>query len=334
MATASSKPVIKTLPIFNPTYYLAWAADVRDAFEDRGWTSYLIASPGTDQSSLDPATISKARAFLRAAIPYEYKHGLETFTTAAEIWTALEQRYASTSREDELRLKAQLMDLRKSRSDSIDQHIQKFGAILSAVLAQQQPERRFDNPEINSYFLCSLEHANIPDEDWKGFITFPGKSWLTITKEQLYSDARTYYNAHIQPHLTDDVTNDSPKVLAIRNNGSSSSSHNFNNGNGLPSNRLDANRLNNNFRNRNGPSHNLNIWCDYHRRPGNHSTSECRAKLSDPEYLQFQQEQQLSSDYEPPLVYPTTPPSDQSNTRSLHPSMSPKADLSNYHVSF
>src|SRR5204862_3552252 len=38
---------------------------------------------------------------LKAAIPYEYKPGLETYTTAAEIWMALEQRYASTSREDE-----------------------------------------------------------------------------------------------------------------------------------------------------------------------------------------------------------------------------------------
>ena len=320
----ASKPIVKTLPIFNPIYYLAWASDVRDAFEDRGWTSYLIAPtpalasmpstppgssgtaantnpPTTPPPQLDPAIVSKARAFLRAAIPYEYKHGLETFTTAGEIWTALEQRYASTSREDELRLKAQLMDLRKSKSHSIDEHIQRFSAVLSSVLAQQAPERRLDNADINSYFLRSLENANIPDEDWKGFITFLGKSWLTATKEQLYSDARTYYNAHIQPHLTDDTSNDS-KVLAIRNN------------NGPPSNRLDANRFNNS-RNGNGPSHNLNIWCDYHRRPGNHSTSECRAKLSDPEYLQFKQ-QQLSYDYESLLeAYPTTPPSDQSDTR-------------------
>ena len=108
------------------------------------------------------------------------------------------------------------MDFRKSKSDTIDQHIQKYSSILSSVLAQQQPDRRFDNAKINSYFLRSLENSNIPDEDWKGFITFLGKSWLTATKEQLYSDARTYYNTHIQPHLSEAVSNDS-QVLAIRN---------------------------------------------------------------------------------------------------------------------
>ena len=108
------------------------------------------------------------------------------------------------------------MDLRKSRSDTIDQHIQKYSTLLSSVLAQQQPERRFDTPEINSYFLRSLQNSNIPGEDWKGFITFLGKSWLTATKEQLYSDARTYYNTHIQPYLTEQSSEDS-KVLAIRN---------------------------------------------------------------------------------------------------------------------
>jgi gag-polypeptide of LTR copia-type len=176
--SSSSQLIVKNLPQFNPIYYLAWASDVRDAFEDRGWTSYLIApatpdpvapSGTADQTELstgesstttpafkaDPAIVSKARAFLKASIPYEYKHGLESFTTAAQIWTSLEQRYASISREDELRLKAQLTDFRKSRSDTIDQHILKFSALLSAVLAQQQPDKRFDNPDINSYFLRS-----------------------------------------------------------------------------------------------------------------------------------------------------------------------------------
>ena len=122
--SAASNPIVKHLPQFNPTYYLAWASDVRDAFEDRGWTSYLIAptpaqfntaseadTPPSEEDTTsaftpDPIIINKARAFLKAAIPYEYKPGLETYTTAAEIWTALEQRYASTSREDELRLES------------------------------------------------------------------------------------------------------------------------------------------------------------------------------------------------------------------------------------
>jgi hypothetical protein len=266
----------------------------------------------------DPVIANKARAFLKAAIPYEYKPGLETYSTAAEIWTALEQRYASTSREDELRLEAQLMDLRKSKSDTIDQHIQKYSSILSSVLAQQHPDRRFDTAKINSYFLRSLENSNIPGEDWKGFITFLGKSWLTATKEQLYSDARTYFNAHIQPHLTEPDSNDS-QVLAIRN--TPQTNHYDNRNFSKPTN-------NRNFRNNRGnidlnsspqlhiASSSINLWCDYHRHPG-HSTSDCRAKLMDPEYLQFlqqQKSQQLPSDYEPPLVFSTTAPETRVDT--------------------
>ena len=128
--SATPKPIIKHLPQFDPKHYLAWALDSRDAFEERGWSSYLIAPksdptksaseadespPAEDTTNAfvpDPVIVNQARAFLKAAIPYEYKTGLETYTTAAEIWTALEQRYASTSREDELRLESQLMDLR------------------------------------------------------------------------------------------------------------------------------------------------------------------------------------------------------------------------------
>ena len=84
--SATSKPIVKSLPQFNPTYYLAWASDVRDAFEDRGWTSYLIApttsevksAPEAEASSAedttsaftpDPVIVNKARAFLKAAVP-------------------------------------------------------------------------------------------------------------------------------------------------------------------------------------------------------------------------------------------------------------------------
>ena len=150
MAT-TSKPIVKSLPQFNPTYYLTWTSDIHDAFEDRSWTSYLITPTTTPSTTAatdtnletttntftpDLAIINKARAFLKASIPYKYKPGLETFKTAAEIWTALEQHYTSTSREDELRLKSQFIDLRKSRSDTIDQYIQKYSSLLSSVLTQ------------------------------------------------------------------------------------------------------------------------------------------------------------------------------------------------------
>ena len=341
MAT-TSKPIVKSLPQFNPTYYLAWASDVRDAFEDRGWTSYLIAPSTTTPSTTtatdttraftpDPVIVNKARAFLKAAIPYEYKPGLETFTTAAEIWIALEQRYASTSREDELRLKSQLMDLRKSRSDTIDQHIQKYSSLLSSILAQQQAERRFDNPEINSYFLRSLEKSDIPGEDWKGFITFLGKSWLTATKEQLYSDARTYYNTHIHPFLTEHTSEDS-KVLAIRNipQANRSGYRNFNkptDNRNLRNNRGNINR-NSGPRPRTASSSN-NLWCDYHNRRTGHNTLDCKAKLLDPEYLRFQQQRSrnLPPDYEPPLIYTTTTPESRVNTIRAYKTTAPTTKL-------
>jgi len=336
--SATSNPIVKHLPQFNPTYYLAWASDVRDAFEDRDWISYLIAPTTPDLKSAseaeasssaedttsafkpDPVIVNKARAFLKAAIPYEYKPGLETYNTAAEIWTALEQRYASTSREDELRLEAQLMDLRKSKTDTIDQHIQKYSSILSSVLAQQQPDRRFDNAKINSYFLRSLENSNIPGEDWKGFITFLGKTWLTATKEQLYSDARTYYNAHIQPHIKEPDSNDS-RVLAIHNTPQAprTGDRNFN----KPTNQRYSRDTRGNNNNSSPPlraaSSRPDLWCDYHRSSGGHSTSECRAKLNDPEYLQFLQQQQQESqqippDYESPLIYANTTPEERVNT--------------------
>jgi hypothetical protein len=335
----STAPIVKHLPQFNPTYYLAWASDVRDAFEDRGWTSYLItpttppnmASAANTPSSAentttaftpDPAIVNKARAFLKAAIPYEYKPGLETYSTAAEIWTALEQQYASTSREDELRLESQLMDLRKSKSDTIDQHIQKYSSILSSVLAQQQPDRRFDNAKINSFFLRSLENSNIPDEDWKGFITFLGKTWLTATKEQLYSDARTYYNAHIQPYLKEPDSNDS-RVLAIHNTPQATPPRTGNRNFNKPTNDRTPRNTRGNTNDNRSPrqrqaSLRPDLWCDYHRSSGRHSTSECRAKLNDPEYLQFHQQkqksQQLPPDYQPPLVYATTTPEERVNT--------------------
>ena len=61
-------------------------------------------------------------------------------------------------------------------------------------MVQQPQDQRYDDTKINRYFLHTLETANIPNEDWKGFITFTGKTWLSITKDQLFAEARTYYN--------------------------------------------------------------------------------------------------------------------------------------------
>ena len=142
---------------------------------------------------------------------------INALITAAQIWLSFKQRYASQSREDELRLEGQLLDFKKQSIDTLDQHITKFDNLISAIMAQQPQDQRYDDTKINRYFLRTLETANIPNEDWKGFITFTGKTWFSITKDQLFSEARTYYNTHIQGqqsvHNTDSYIKEAPKAL-------------------------------------------------------------------------------------------------------------------------
>jgi hypothetical protein len=217
----------KHLPTFNPTYYRAWASDVEAAFAERNWSSYLVppsvepstsTSTGKETESID-FTIH-AHAFLNQSIPYEHKSSIDQCTTAAQIWLSFKQRYASQSREDELRLEGQLLDFKKQSIDTLDQHIAKFDNLISAIMAQQPQDQRYDDTKINRYFLRTLETANIPNEDWKGFITFTGKTWLSITKDQLFAEARTYYNTHIQSqqsvHDTDQYFKEAPKALTVR----------------------------------------------------------------------------------------------------------------------
>src|SRR5437764_12092299 len=104
----------------------------------------------------------------------------------------------------------------------MDQDITKFNNLISAIMAQQPQDQCYNDTKINRYFLRTLETANIPNEDWKGFITFTGKTWLSITKAQLFAEARTYYNTHIQGqqsvHDTDSYIKEAPKVLITRAN--------------------------------------------------------------------------------------------------------------------
>ena len=69
-------------------------------------------------------------------------------------------------------------------------------------MVQQSQERQYDDVKINQYFLRSLELSEIPKEVWKGFAIFEGKNWYGLTKDQLYSEARTFYNTHIVPYLS------------------------------------------------------------------------------------------------------------------------------------
>jgi hypothetical protein len=114
----------------------------------------------------------------------------------------IQDQYNPKTREDEVRLEAQVLDTRKLLTDTIEQRIQKFDELVTNLLNHQPDGRRYDDTKINQYFLRYLKLSNIKNKDWKGFITFQGKAWLTSTKDQLYADATTYYHTHILPHLT------------------------------------------------------------------------------------------------------------------------------------
>jgi hypothetical protein len=102
---------------------------------------------------------SNTNQIWKKSIPYEYKAGIESCTTAAEIWLAFQQRYAFQSREDELRLEGQLLDFKKTAKDSIDQHISKFDSLIASIIAQQPPAQRYDDSKKNRYFLQHRSRA-------------------------------------------------------------------------------------------------------------------------------------------------------------------------------
>ena len=122
-------------------------------------------------------------------------------------------RYGTKTRDDELRLEQDLLELLKLPSDTIDAHIQKFDDLLSALHAQQLATEHWDTHKVNRYFLRSLERASIPNEDWKAFSTYLGQTWHDMTLETLYSEARTYYNAYMAPLKASAVQQE--RILAI-----------------------------------------------------------------------------------------------------------------------
>ena len=131
-------------------------------------------------------------------------------------------RYGTKTRDDELRLEQDLLELLKLPSDTIDAHIQKFDDLLSALHAQQLATEHWDTHKVNRYFLRSLERASIPNEDWKAFSTYLGRTWHDMTLETLYSEARTYYNAYMAPLKASAVQQE--RILAISASQASSNS--------------------------------------------------------------------------------------------------------------
>jgi hypothetical protein len=105
-------------------------------------------------------------------------------------------------------LEPRLLHFKKLAEDTIDQHITKF----VSVIGKQSINEPYDEIKVNRFFLYTLETAQIPNEDWEGFITFLGRSWFTISTHALFTEARSYYCTSI--HHTSTPPNSTTPVLA------------------------------------------------------------------------------------------------------------------------
>jgi hypothetical protein len=209
---SSTKFAFKELPKFTPPYYRQWASVVKDAFAERDWNDYLVtpeskqSDPGSSKTAeptpfvADPSISARAKAFLSQSIDFKYQPSIESCKTAAEIWTVFLQRYGTKSREDELRLEAELLSLVKLSTETLDEFIERFDNKISAIRAQQELSQRWDDHKINMHYLRSLEYSKIEDEDWKAFVTYLGNTWLSLSNDSLQANTRIYYTAHIEPY--------------------------------------------------------------------------------------------------------------------------------------
>jgi len=129
--------------------------DLENAFAERGWKSYL--SPPTSTSPHDLNIMISATAFLTQSIPYEHELAIPQCKTVYSIWQTFQQRYDSKACEDEVRLEAQILDMRKLATDDLDAHINKFDALAVVLLDQQPDNHRYEDFKVNQYFLRTLE---------------------------------------------------------------------------------------------------------------------------------------------------------------------------------
>src|SRR5207248_1719709 len=174
---STSRFAHKELPKFEPKYYRQWARVVKDAFTERDWNDYLItpapvAVPSTEAGqpatnitfSPDASVVARAKAFLSQSIEFKYQPSIETCETAAEIWSVFLHRYGvqlralahhlviaghiwsvflhrygQRSRDDELRLEAELLSLLKLSTETLDEYIEKFDNLISSIRTQQEP---------------------------------------------------------------------------------------------------------------------------------------------------------------------------------------------------
>ena len=188
----------KKLPTFNPRTYYAWRSDVKIAFQERKWLDYL-EPPDPEIKPLNQAIVNSAHAFIYESIPADYKMKVINCRTAYEVWDVLEMEFGARTKEYELSLQYTLVDMRKSASEDIDKFIQRFERI-SGELSQLR-NHQLDASDLNTMFVRSLDHANIPNEAWERWVTRLGRSYLTMRTNELFSDARSFYSSYILPKL-------------------------------------------------------------------------------------------------------------------------------------
>jgi gag-polypeptide of LTR copia-type len=132
-------PVIKKIRNFNVKYYSAWAIEAREALEERGWMRWIDPATPTKEikeengSEIDIIEGLRAKALLSQSIGYEHKNRIHDCTTAAEIWSAFEDKFAYKSCEDEQRFKALLSQIRKTNAEDLDTFIASFDELAAQV---------------------------------------------------------------------------------------------------------------------------------------------------------------------------------------------------------
>ena len=131
---SSTKFAYKEFPQFEPKYYRYWATIVKDAFAEHNRMDYLLLPPPDSSFTPDLTVSARVKAFLSQSVQYSHRAYIDGCDNAGMvIWTIFLQRYSQTSRDDELRLEAELLSLVKLSTQSLDEYIEKFDDIISSI---------------------------------------------------------------------------------------------------------------------------------------------------------------------------------------------------------
>jgi transposase InsO family protein len=342
MAETRTSYVHKRLPLFQPEHARVWIEDVKAAFAERGWTENLIyppltrrepstapsttpSTPASDASTTNDTNATAAElerqrnfdkidiqaiSFIKQALDYQHRYGLEHYKTSSELVNAINIKYNSFSQEDEIRLEQTLMDLKKSREKSIDSHISSFENLLSRIMASDT-SGKWNDGRRNATFLRTLTHApdRIEAKAWQQFHAYIGTTLFNVSPDILFSQARSWYETNVLPELSDTpvISDPNAHVLATQSSGYpprnwNNNHHNNGNFNGNSSGNNgnfngNSSGNNGNFNGNNPPAQPFpkddNAWCDYHKKTGHH-TNDCIARKKDPSYRQWKQQFEAS----------------------------------------